>query len=417
KTTRGGAAGRYDRHRPVSLHSAMAYLLNRRDPTATESAQLKKQLMNPIAPPSIFIALFAITVGLRSAHCDAAVEDNAASLINFAKQKAPVQQGYTLHRLQQKEKVVCSCSPQSYTFQIILDKDCSTSTLSVDDANGISDLSCQISSLTEDVRRVRLVNDLLSQVQNILPTTMQLPNDRRSPTQISNMTVAFISSVLFIEFDTSGTLNLINEDPTYFADSNITEGMMFTYPSISQSLNTSLGLDEQLQYVPGGGGLFMFASNKEGEVILSNRVVWEFSGACDVAVEIEGKNLGWIGFEETSPAKPEFCPVSISSPPTITMGTRTPSTLAPPPPSDSSNQSTAPSLVPVAEFPTSVTKSPISKSSKQTTAKSSKLFGHSKSSKNDEKSTESESSTKKKGTTMSLQAKHAKRLFSKKKPY
>jgi hypothetical protein len=252
--------------------------------------RLKKQLMIPTLPQSIVIALFAVTGALRLVGCNAAFKDRVASLINDARREAFSQQGRALQRRQQQEKVVCSCSPQSYTFQIFLDEDCSSSTLSVDDA--ISDLNCQISSTSlNNVRRVRLVDDLLSQIQTSLPKITQDPTDRAL-----NMTETFISSVLFIEFDTSGTLTLINEDTTYFADANFTEGMMLTYPSISQSLDASMGLDEQLQYLPGGAGLFMFASNSEGEVILSNRVVWEFSGACDATVEIEGKALGWIGF-------------------------------------------------------------------------------------------------------------------------
>ena len=168
--------------------------------------------------------------------------------------------------------------------------------------DGISNVNCQITATgVNDIRRVREDDKLLSQIKYALPETMKLlPNDRQSPTQTSNTTVAYISSVLFIEFDTSGTLTLINEDPRYLADANLTEGMMITYTSISQSLNPSLGLEEQLQYIPGGAGLFIFGNNNEGEVILSSRLVWEFSGACDVTVEIEGKTLGWIDFVSSS---------------------------------------------------------------------------------------------------------------------
>lgn len=246
--------------------------------------------MNLMSPPSIVIALFAITSALHPVGCNAAFEDSVELSINHAKQVASVQKDYALHRRQKEERAFCSCSPQSYTFQISLDEDCSSSTLSVDGA--ITDLNCQISSTnSENVRRNRLVDDLLSQIQTSLPQRTQVPTDRTS-----NTTEMFISSVLFIEFDTSGTLTLINEDTSYFDDANFTEGTMITYPSISQSLDASMRLDEQMQYVPGGAGLFMFGSNSEGEVIFSNRVVWEFSGACDAAVEIGGKTLGWIGF-------------------------------------------------------------------------------------------------------------------------
>jgi hypothetical protein len=106
--------------------------------------------------------------------------------------------------------------------------------------------------------------------------------------------VSYISSVLFIEFDTSGSLTLINENATYLVDANFTEGMTITYPSISQLLDPTLTLDEQMQFVPGGAGLFMFANNDNGDVILSSKVVWEFTGACNVTVDIQGSTLGWV---------------------------------------------------------------------------------------------------------------------------
>jgi hypothetical protein len=255
--------------------------------------------MIPIPPP-VFIALLAVTGASLPFRCDAAVGVGAASSVDAANREAPVpvQRGRTPHRRQQEDRVVCSCSPQSYTFQLLLNGDCSSSTLSRDDANGISNVNCHIVATgVNDIQRVRNDDHLLSQIRSTLPKiTKPLPTDRQSPSQTSSTTVAYISSVLFIEFDTSGTLILINEDPRYLAYANLTEGMTVTYPSISQSLNLSLGLEEQLQYVPGGAGLFIFGSNIEGEVILSSRLVWEFSGACDVTVEMEGKTLGWIEF-------------------------------------------------------------------------------------------------------------------------
>jgi hypothetical protein len=70
--------------------------------------------------------------------------------------------------------------------------------------------------------------------------------------------------------------------------------MTITYPSISQLLDPTLTLDEQMQFVPGGAGLFMFANNDNGDVILSSKVVWEFTGACNVTVDIQGSTLGWV---------------------------------------------------------------------------------------------------------------------------
>ncbi|KAL3763950.1 hypothetical protein ACHAW5_005135 [Stephanodiscus triporus] len=350
--------------------------------------------MMSISSP-IFTALLAVAGASLQFRCDAAVVVGAALSNDVAKRQTPARQGHAPHRLQQQEQTVCSCSPQSYSFQLSLNNDCSSSTLSGDD-DGISNTNCRITaSEFENARRVVLADNLLSQIQSALPKITKRLTDRQSPTQTSNTTVAYISSVLFIEFDTSGTLSLINEDTRYLANVNFTEGRTITYSSISQSLNASLGLGEQLQYVPGGAGLFIFGNNNEGEVILSSRVVWEFSGACDVAVEIEGKTLGWIDFVETVPAQSEFCPVAMS-------GTTAP-TLAPTTESPTSDSPYA------SPDPISVTGSPIGKSSTQPTAKASKMFkSHNGSKSNDQSAMESKSSK-----VMSIHAKNAKAMFSK----
>ena len=257
------------------------------------------------------------------------------------------------HRIAQhrRQQELCSCSPQSYTFQLLLDNDCSTSTLSRNTA-GISNANCQISSeeVVDDVvddglarenwanndnndnrnrhRRNRQLqhrldvsnaldsvagsyndNDddrydtlLLSQLQSTLPTLSSSSSsshllfnneDRQSTTSTSP---AYISSILFIEFDTSGLLTIINEDDTYLTDANLSNGTLLTYPSISTQLNTELPLDEQLDKVAGGAGLFIFANNEIGELVLRSRVVWEYDLNCNVELNMVGESLGWIGF-------------------------------------------------------------------------------------------------------------------------
>lgn len=280
-------------------------------------------------PSSIFTALLAVTGAALSLHCNAAVEVRAASL---------VQQEHLRHRRQQ-EQLVCSCSPRSYTFQFLLNEDCSSSAQSPDEAIGVSNANCQITDAGSSA--ARSADNQLTQILSAWPKTTTLTADRQSLPQASNTTVSYISSVLFIEFDTSGTLALINENGTYLVDANFTGGMTVSYPSISQLLNPSLGLEDQMQFVPGGAGLFMFGSNNEGEVILSSRVVWEYTGACDVTVDIQGKTLGWVSIEETEPAQSEFCNVSESSPPTM-MVTITPTIMA----------TTAPTLAQTTKGPT-----------------------------------------------------------------
>ena len=55
-----------------------------------------------------------------------------------------------------------------------------------------------------------------------------------------------------------------------------------------------------MEYVSGGAGLFLFGNNDEGEVIVQNRMVWEFGGGCGEGMpRMEGESLGWIGFVST----------------------------------------------------------------------------------------------------------------------
>ena len=190
------------------------------------------------------------------------------------------------HRRRRLQQELCACSPRSYSFKFLFNEDCgsSPSTLSPNDSIGISDVSCQITTAGSSTDLP--TENLISQIRTIF--------DRQMLSQTANTTVSYISSVLFIEFDTSGSLTLINENATYLVDANFTEGMTITYPSISQLLDPTLTLDEQMQFVPGGAGLFMFANNDNGDVILSSKVVWEFTGACNVTVDIQGSTLGWV---------------------------------------------------------------------------------------------------------------------------
>ena len=51
-----------------------------------------------------------------------------------------------------------------------------------------------------------------------------------------------------------------------------------------------------MDLIPGGAGLFLFGNNDDGDVILRSRLVWEFSGDCEIELNIEGDTLGWIMF-------------------------------------------------------------------------------------------------------------------------
>lgn len=220
----------------------------------------------------VIIAILAVVGVLLTFHCDA-YNDEVREI--------------TRHHRRRLQQELCACSPRSYSFKFLFNEDCggsSPSTLSPNEAIGISNVNCQTTTAGSSTDLP--TENLISQIRTIF--------DRQMLSQTANTTLSYISSVLFIEFDTSGTLTLINENATYLVDANFTEGMMISFPSISQLLDPSMTLEEQMQYVPGGAGLFMFANNDDGDVILSSKVVWEFTGACDVTVDIHGSTLGWI---------------------------------------------------------------------------------------------------------------------------
>mmetsp|Transcript_39446 Transcript_39446/g.94870 ORF Transcript_39446/g.94870 Transcript_39446/m.94870 type:complete len:662 (-) Transcript_39446:279-2264(-) len=307
-------------------------------------------------------AALAMAAAVLSDHCTAAQESPASSS--------------------------CSCTPRSYTFRLALDgTDCSTSTLAPDDDdgsdgnNGIRNVDCQISDATGIRSRRRLDDDndneddryssLQSHLRSALPPMASLLGDSRGSVRFDNFPrqtgppsqPSYLSSVLFIEFDTSGTLSIINEDSTYLNDADLYDGATITYPSISSRLDPNLSIESQYERVPGGAGLFVFANDESGEVYLRSRVVWEFDGGCDVVTTMEGESLGWFVIEETTPPRREFCPVAPSSSPTIAtpspttkMPTAIPTaepTTAKPTPSPSASPTTSePTMEPTTAQPT-----------------------------------------------------------------
>ena len=225
---------------------------------------------------------------------------------------------------------LCACSPQYYKFQLLLNNDCSSSTLSRTSSPGISNVNCQIDdkvdgglmssgfvrrrdlqvqshiSNNNEVNRSLRAEDrydiLTSQVQSLLPTTMISKQTRQSDTTSESTTTApaYISSILFIEFDTSGLLTLINTNDTYLSNQTLINSTSISFPSISTTLNTDIPLDDQLDKIPGGAGLFLFGNNDDGDVVLRSRLVWEYSTDCEVKLDIVGDSLGWIMFVSLS---------------------------------------------------------------------------------------------------------------------
>jgi len=137
-------------------------------------------------------------------------------------------------------------------------------------------------------------SNLAPQLEHPLPDLSEALRQSDDASEIS--APAFVSSILFIEFDSTGSLLIINEDNSYLP-TNLTNGAIISYDSISAQLNPSLPLEEQLDRVPGGAGLFVFGNNEQGDIIERGRFVWEFApDNCGVVPMLTGEALGWIGF-------------------------------------------------------------------------------------------------------------------------
>jgi hypothetical protein len=174
-----------------------------------------------------------------------------------------VQDGSSSSSSSSSSTICITCSfPLSYTFQLAFKKNenCYTSTLEGTESYLLSGVECLM-----------------------------------TPSETPPM---YISSIHFLEFDSTAYLNVIHENTTYF-NGPFYNDEVFTFPS-------SIALAEGDEYtLPGAAGLFIFGNDEDsGEPILKNQVVWTFgtpgvgdSKDCKKAArELEGKSLGWVVF-------------------------------------------------------------------------------------------------------------------------
>jgi hypothetical protein len=102
-----------------------------------------------------------------------------------------------------------------------------------------------------------------------------------------------ITSILFLEVDTTPELNIINQDSTYFT-TNLEDGSVVAYTSISNQLDYTLPLEEQMEYVPGGVVVVLFGNDEDGNVV-QNTVAWDYNmGNCESEPLTVGDTIGWV---------------------------------------------------------------------------------------------------------------------------
>jgi hypothetical protein len=207
------------------------------------------------------------------------------------------------------------------------------------------------------------------------PTTTTTNSDGTSSTPTTTTTstgcndnnndpIIEIISIQFLEFDTSGDLNVINQDNTYLSPNvSLTTGDTVTYTSISSYLDTSSPLSHDNYTTnnspPGGASLILYGKTTSGNIV-RNRFFWTYSLSCndDNVPLVVGDSIGWVTVvsgrsctcdvlicshtlfaknlllfyvvsismyikSEISNAWPVFCPALPSNTPTITPGLTT----------------------------------------------------------------------------------------------
>jgi len=217
----------------------------------------------------------------------------------------------------------CSCSPLEYNFILNLDSSCDTDELDGNDGIGLtfcflgvtSNLSPNDGTVRlddnrdEEVRRLgstKKKNDQQGQrgLSTIVKEQKIIFEDTGTPlTQSEQQQMRFLAeeieiiSIQFLEFDTSGELIVINQDDSY---SNVTlqNGSEVTFKSISNNLDSSLEIGDQLDFLPGGVQVTLrgrVTDDVTGDSrIVSNRITWSYTNACDVEPLDSDESIGWI---------------------------------------------------------------------------------------------------------------------------
>jgi hypothetical protein len=181
---------------------------------------------------------------------------------------------------------ICSCSPTSYTFTLTLNQNCTDNT--IQDNSGIFATDCFLGTL------VATSASSTEQVTERAFTTNEFKTFQRT---IAADAAVEITSVSFIEFDTSGEFIVLSQDDTYLTTS-LGQGDTVTFTSISNDLDPDVPASEQTELIPGGVMVTIKAKYTDAEtgedLLVINRVAWNYVTACDVTPLEVGDYLAWV---------------------------------------------------------------------------------------------------------------------------
>ena len=153
----------------------------------------------------------------------------------------------------------CVCSPLSYTFTINFSKTCETNTIAGNP--GIDNAICQI-------------------------TTVPLNDDS------VDFSTLKVFDIQFLEVDTSGDLNVINQVDR--VNVSLSDGDNITFDSVAAKLNPNEPLADQLNYVPGGVLLALRARSDGSTAIVTNRPTWTYTNSCESLPLSVGDTIDWV---------------------------------------------------------------------------------------------------------------------------
>lgn len=188
---------------------------------------------------------------------------------------------------------ICSCSPTSYTFTLTLTQNCTDNT--IQDNSGIFATDCFLGTL------VATSNSDTTDSRSTTTTTEERAFTAQEfeafQRTITDDTSVEIISVSFIEFDTSGEFIVLSQDDTYLSTS-LSNGDTVTFTSISADLDPDVPASEQSDLIPGGVMVTIkakYTDEETGEdLLVINRVAWNYVMECDVETIAVGEYLAWI---------------------------------------------------------------------------------------------------------------------------
>ena len=140
--------------------------------------------------------------------------------------------------------------------------------------------------------------------------------------------VSTVTSVTFLEQDTSAELDIINQDSTYF-ETALSNGDIIDFISISSKLDPNVPLEDQMDMVPGGVLMILFGVNAEGTVV-QNTVAWGYNTEyCEGVAVSSGDSVGWVTLDDYTNPKAALCPGVTDAPTPSPSMKPTPGTAEP----------------------------------------------------------------------------------------